>query len=491
MVSASETLLKNKKRCRVKKSLIIVTCCAVCLGIWNVCSIIHASNKIHLSYLEAHYGEDQIPISELKLDTKDYDNSVIQFPTSGSKLDDDLNLITTEKALHPNISTQTDLVDNLKLHSIANVLNSETGKTDGNDTVTISESEVFDGSKMNTTITAAFAPNKETNMNNKISSVQRKSALLVAIYPTNQDRLTALWSQLECYCSKNMFKTIVIAAPEWAGNTTKLEQFIFRATTSIPHLKEGDTKVIVKYYKNDRYDVGLWCDAAGEKYHGSDNETKSIFETHDDFVLINDSIMALENFTGVLDALHENNLSMTSLHWWDKSGEPYWLESVFRAFSKRGMAQYMEHSCNVQMFEKCNRNKFLIRGKKRCIVDRFEVAIAALFPRTETMGIFPGYIPKEIRDNKHGSWSQQTTYLKKLRDEHRLPAIKISNPEIFRITRNLFKSDIGNCTVHLNPQWLTSFPPGMGVEYEEMRTKLRREEKKELRERRRQKRRKS
>ena len=100
-----------------------------------------------------------------------------------------------------------------------------------------------------------------------------------------------------------------------------MQPFIQKAIESIPHLK--DTEILIKYHVNDRYDVGLWCDSLKDT-------DGAVLNRYDDFVLINDSIWALEkHFNGVLDTLCENNLTITSLNYVG-TPEVYWLESVFR-----------------------------------------------------------------------------------------------------------------------------------------------------------------
>ena len=200
----------------------------------------------------------------------------------------------------------------------------------------------------------------EISSTNSTKISPRTAAFLIAVVPDNEVRFSALWSQLECLYDKEKFQSIVIGAPDWAKKENILQPFIQKAIESIPHLK--DAEILIKYHVNDRYDVGLWCDSLKDM-------DGAVLNRYDDFVLINDSLWALEkNFTGVLDTLREKNLTMTSLNYSDKPNEFYWLESVFRGFNKKGMKRYMEHACVPANHRFWCRRKKAKKTRKRCIV---------------------------------------------------------------------------------------------------------------------------
>ena len=56
--------------------------------------------------------------------------------------------------------------------------------------------------------------------------------------------------------------------------------------------------------------------------------------SYDRFILINDSMMAVENSNELLDVLESKDASFISLSYWDK--DLYWLESAARAFNEKG-----------------------------------------------------------------------------------------------------------------------------------------------------------
>jgi len=282
----------------------------------------------------------------------------------------------------------------------------------------------------------------------KESRTESVSTLLIAAYPVDTDRLISVWSFLECFVDKRIH-TIVVAAPDWAKDENLLEPFLRHATESIPHLKDID--IVIKYYVNDRYDVGLWCDSLND-------ENSKIFNDHDDFILVNDSIMAIQHYTGVLDLLQTNNLTMTSLTYSNKP--QYWLESFFRGFNKKGMKKYMQHACKPAMMRRrCNyRNE---ARKKRCIVDYFEIAVAGIFPRQETAGIYSADVPVEMINEKvyeraamwHSHWPY---WYNQLHKNQSFPVMKSTNRNFFRkvLTCLDVGFKLGACASHLDPAFL-------------------------------------
>jgi len=320
---------------------------------------------------------------------------------------------------------------------------------------------IEDGTKQNTNVEMklkGFTQSVEMNLNEyttqKIeSSTDPMSTLLIAVNPADTDRLVSVWSFLECFVDKRI-QTIVVAAPDWAKDENMLEPFLRHASETIPHLKH--TQIVIRYYVHDRYDVGLWCDSLND-------ENSKIFNDHDDFILVNDSIMALQQYTGVLDLLQRGNLNMTSLTYSNKP--EYWLESSYRGFSKDGMKKYMQHACkpaNDPVW--CSGLKSKTK-KRRCITDYFEIAVAKLFPRQETAGIYSADVPDDMNIKQmwgRGSmWHYHWKYwYNELYTKQLFPIMKSDDPDFFkRAVNSEFSSHLkpevlGACASHLDPKFL-------------------------------------
>ena len=80
-----------------------------------------------------------------------------------------------------------------------------------------------------------------------------------------------------------------------------MDPFIYEAVNAITHLRDGRRVTVkVKYYKNDCYNIGLWCDAPnndGKRIDTTDanNVGKSIVNNFlDHFILINNSLMTIQ-----------------------------------------------------------------------------------------------------------------------------------------------------------------------------------------------------
>jgi hypothetical protein len=293
---------------------------------------------------------------------------------------------------------------------------------------------------------------------------------VIAVVPLNLFRLLALWSQLECFISEKKFDTILIAAPKEMTLRKRgfLDRFVQHAVDSIPHLK--NIHVSVKYYQNDWYDVGLWCDALRENaYHGNDeysDNLSDLISRHDEFVLTNDSIMAIQpNFTGVLDALQEDkNLSMTSLNYsflrgaegdYSFSHNP-WLESVFRAFNRDGLERYMNHACDPASHSKFCPQQENVELKRRCIVESMEIQVADLFGPNEVKGLFPSDVPRDMIKSEALEhvflWHSHFNFWRHdLVDKMKFPAMKISNEIFVRRVVNRSKGMFFKCTKFLDP----------------------------------------
>ena len=208
------------------------------------------------------------------------------------------------------------------------------------------------------------------------SSEANKSVLIIAAVPYQSVRSLSLWSQLQCFTGK--IDKVIIAAADYTKEL--LDPFVTEAVQAIPHLSHGKTEVEVKYYKNDRYDIGLWCDALNDG---------NVLNDFDEFLLINDSLMAIRESTEMIDVMRSKKLTMGSLTYSLLGG--YWLEAGYRGFNPKGVKKLMETICVPNSCEK----KKKINRKHRCMVDTFEIPIAGLFDRNEVWGLYHGDAPIE------------------------------------------------------------------------------------------------
>lgn len=292
---------------------------------------------------------------------------------------------------------------------------------------------------------------------------------IVAVAPKNNVRLMALWSQLECFVTEEKIQTIIISAPLSIKGKAFLERFVRHAKESIPHLT--NMNVVIKYYINDRYDVGLWCDALKDKmeiYSKDDGNNFDSVLAYKEFVLINDSIMAIrDDFTDVLDVLKlDSRLSMTSLNYsflYGSKGDhnrsrdrKMWLESVFRAFNRNGITRYMNYACVPASHPYFCPDESDDEVKKRCVVEALEINIANLFHTQEIRGLFPSDVPTGMIREKGLEqvylWHAHYPFWKNILVERLgFPAMKVSNDMFVTRVKNRAKVMFKKCTRYMKP----------------------------------------
>jgi hypothetical protein len=110
----------------------------------------------------------------------------------------------------------------------------------------------------------------------KKRSVPSSSFMVLACVPWDERHLVALWSELECFTQE--VDHVVISAPSWAKPI--IQRLLDQVQQTVPHFSEqpqqqqqqqqqqnNKMRVVtiesIFPMKNDRYDVGLWCDALG------------------------------------------------------------------------------------------------------------------------------------------------------------------------------------------------------------------------------------
>jgi hypothetical protein len=198
----------------------------------------------------------------------------------------------------------------------------------------------------------------------------KKRVLIIAAVPRERTHLVSLWSELECFTGT--ITHVIISAPDWGD--VYIERVVQLAKKYIPKFANGQVTIEARYYLNNRYDVGLWCDAIQQLPLGS----------YDEYALINDSVFALREFTGILDNLERQKVQMTSLSYsytakWFKGYGPeeHWMESIFRGFDNDGIKIFRDHSCVAED------HPFFCpeqQNNKACIINNFEHDLAKQYP---------------------------------------------------------------------------------------------------------------
>lgn len=274
-----------------------------------------------------------------------------------------------------------------------------------------------------------------------VSNSTGKAVQILSTVPWDDRHVVALWTELECF-TKDVDK-VVVSAPEWSQDI--IDSVVREARARIPHLSHamGKTSIETKFFVNDRYDVGLWCDALRSILKRGDR--------YDDFVLLNDSVFALNEFGGVLGALRasRNNVSMTSLSYSGTGKDGMWLESVFRAFSKDGIVRFLKHSCVPSNHRSFCRKRKSAQNRKRCITVYHEIGMARKFPPNQTLGLFPSDVPKEMWGKRpYATWVLHVPYWRNvLVEQMGFPAAKVGMKSMIEsINDPLLK----NCTRHLD-----------------------------------------
>eukprot|EP00536_Pseudo-nitzschia_multiseries_P016575 jgi/Psemu1/328275/estExt_fgenesh1_pg.C_11540001 len=244
----------------------------------------------------------------------------------------------------------------------------------------------------------------------------KKRVLLIAAVPRDETHLLTLWSQLECFAEP--VDHVIISAPTWGK--PYVEHVMNLAETYIPHFAKKKVTIEGKYFLNDRYDVGLWCDAYKSLENGA----------YDEYGLINDSVFALRKFSAVFDNLEHQKVWLTSLTYsytykWNlgMGPEDYWVESVYRAMDRNGMNTFDRHSClpvDDPMF--CPE----LDDNKACIINNFEHDLAKEYPCEKVAALYPSN-PVEPLGTE--AWIKNHGYWRLLVDHMGFPVAKSNEPD--------------------------------------------------------------
>jgi hypothetical protein len=270
----------------------------------------------------------------------------------------------------------------------------------------------------------ALASLIETERNSKEIRAAKKRVLVMAAVPRDKRHVLALWSQLECFTIG--VDHVIIAVPRWSKEITM--QIIELAKDRIPRFRGGEVTIQPEYFLNDRYDVGLWCDAI---------DSLNI-DDFDEFGLINDSVFALRSFSEVFDALSLKNVSLASTGYsytpkfFEGDDDPvnFWVESIYRGFTKAGIDIFREHSCVPK------NHPFFCPEKddnKACIVNNFEHDLAIQYPCDKVYGIYPSDAPSNFLErSRHRMWARNTPYWSALKTDLNFPIAKVKQTSRFQ-----------------------------------------------------------
>jgi hypothetical protein len=272
--------------------------------------------------------------------------------------------------------------------------------------------------------------NNKNKANGHGSTAPNNGMLIVAAVPRSIKHVVALWSELECFTHD--VNRVVISGPTWS--TRIITQIIESAKHSIPQFASSVGLENMTSFINNRYDVGLWCDALETIKNEQDGDGLSMY---DGIGLLNDSVFAVRQYTDILQSLKTKNVSMTSLSYSyygpsfkGYGPEHYWLESVWRGFNTRGISKFVEYSCRPvsdRLFCPVSRGW----KKKACIIDNFERAMGQQFPKEETYGLFPSDTPKHWLTQGYSfqTWARHPNYWREL-VQNGFPVSKVNYPQM-------------------------------------------------------------
>lgn len=316
----------------------------------------------------------------------------------------------------------------------------------------------------------SFSLSKHNNLassNNAANTdKKKKNIMIIATYPKPEVRLLAIWSQLECFSLG--YAKIIISAPNEDWSRYALQNFTFQVMIYLPDIY----KILeVQYYKNDRYDAGLWCDSLQSI---QTNNMPSSSWPFGNYFLINDSLLAIRNFNDFSTILNENkSISLVSLNWWESNStkwvgwqqnKTYWVESGARSFSQNGINVYYNKVCTnlQQTFNYCARYILNFRKSVRdgrykfCIVNATEIVVAYHFNRgvkreddDTVIGLYPGEVPSEYvtESNDHKMWANNYIYWRDvLVGKLKFPVMKITGPLLEMSNQSLATSSLRECT---------------------------------------------
>ena len=199
--------------------------------------------------------------------------------------------------------------------------------------------DMFDFDQPSIPTTTNHTERYKTQHHNNINNINNKNndgintVIILATMPTDERHLISLRTELECFVGSASH--VVLSSAYWKDPIINL--LIHQARRNIPQFASSEVQIEARFFDNERYDAGLWCDGIqGLQSHFTN------------FILLNDSIFALRQFNGIIDDLQSHNRDMNSLNFNVNQHKQYWFESVFRGFNAHGLRVFQNHSCVSQ-----------------------------------------------------------------------------------------------------------------------------------------------
>ncbi len=297
---------------------------------------------------------------------------------------------------------------------------------------------------------------------------QRHSVMIIAVYPKSFHAISAIWSQLECFADQ--YEKIIISYQK--GND-QINDALFQLWKEVWYIMPNVAKRIEFHVdSNEMYDTGLWCNALTQEsvlQKGPNGNYVGGNSLYSDFLLINDSVMALEHSSELREAIYAKGLDMAAFSYWNEDKEqqkPFWVESYARAFSQHGMQIFADKFCfrkkGFSWREYCPdmyvTEKLPTKQKaKKCIVRLTEVEVASMYNPHKVHGIYPGRVPIEMvkRGNftRSLSWTGHYPYWSEiLRDTMKFPVVKASDKGFLLNAMSKRPEDFAQCTKNMDEE---------------------------------------
>ncbi|KAL3909801.1 MAG: hypothetical protein SGILL_007941, partial [Bacillariaceae sp.] len=271
----------------------------------------------------------------------------------------------------------------------------------------------------------------------------RKAVMVLAAVPLDKRHVVALWSELSCFTQH--IDHVLLASPNWSQPI--IDKLLEKVRTEIPPFASKQVTISAQFFENDRYDIGLWCDGMSTLPE----------EEYDDVILLNDSLFALRNFSGVLDTLRDDNFRMTSLSYSATDPKGIWLESVFRGFDREGLKTFRDYACVPKEHPLFCPKEVSRVNLKRCFTDHFEIDIARLYKPEEVKGLYLSDVPKDqwMEHRPWATWVVHTPYwANTMVAQWDFPAAKVTKRNMIR---NFQHPWIQNCTKGLDWDMVNGF----------------------------------
>jgi hypothetical protein len=282
---------------------------------------------------------------------------------------------------------------------------------------------------------------ESSKLSSNVPSIEKDVSLMIlATIPRSARHLLALWTELECL-TDGIDKILLVSDPSYSGI---LDRFMGEARNKL------GLDIEARYFANDRYDVGLWCDALKDAGLLESQLERRRFKY---VLLANDSVFALSHFRGILDKLKQGTHDLVSLSEFDSTDWGYWVESVLRGFTIEGLQVFAENSC-LASADGMGCTPYHSHRKK-CIIHRHEMGFANAFPDfNKVTGLYKSN--RERSPVTFQNWITDEGYWRQLVMDSHFPVAKVKN-EFYTAVPSVASSPIqilDQCVQHLEKAFL-------------------------------------